>query len=418
MAYFAAGSKEDDILSEKMNAMFSKKTKKSDDTDQDLEEEEYEEDVDEREDQIIRRRSKEERNKENKKIFNKGRRTRKIIGLFLLGGLIIGSVVLYKAQTTLSKITTGKTGIFGSFLKGKDDLMGMEQGQINILLIGVRGENIPGGSLLADSIILAMFRPEEDKVALVSLPRDMYVPIAGKNYSTKINEANPIGEEAGEGQGLELMKKTVSNITGVDVHYAISANFNALRDTIDVMGGIDIHLDEPFYEGTQFVDGNECGGEFSLPAGDITLSGEKALCYSRARYASSDFDRARRQQQVLMAIKNKALSAGTLTDFSKLNNLINVMGNNVKTDMEAWEMKNLFSVFKGMEDPKMYKRVFSTGKDGLLYSSTSENGAYILLPEGNNFDKIKRACSDIWIEEAETKKAEENSKKNSQEING
>jgi LCP family protein required for cell wall assembly len=235
-------------------------------------------------------------------------------------------------------------------------------------------------------------------VALISIPRDLFVEMPGKNYSRKINEANVLGEENGKGKGLEAMKEVVGSITGLPIHYAVSADFNALRETVDILGGITVHLDKPFFEGKQFVEGNECGGEFSLPAGDISLSGDKALCYSRARFATSDFDRARRQQDVLLAIKEKALDLGTLTNFNKLNELLGVMGNDIRTDMEPWEMQELFGILQGIKDPKFFHKVFDTSKDGLLYSS--DNGSYILLPVGDNYDKMREASKNVFEEKS------------------
>src|SRR3972149_11979139 len=90
----------------------------------------------------------------------------------------------------------------------------------------------------------------------------------------------------------------------------------------------------------------ECAGDFKLPAGDNLLDGDKALCYARSRETSSDFARAGRQQEIIKLIKEKALSLGTLTDFSKINAILNSLGNNVSTNMEAWEMKLLFDLYQ------------------------------------------------------------------------
>ncbi|MBU2025891.1 LCP family protein, partial [Patescibacteria group bacterium] len=310
--------------------------------------------------------------------------------------------VFYKTSSLFSKISTSGGSIFGGLFKNKDDLEGMSEGRINVILLGMRGQNIPGGSLLADSIMVVSVKPGENKVAMISIPRDLYVEIPGKNYSRKINEVNPIGEEEGKGKGLELMKEVVGNVTGLPIHYAISANFDALRDTVDVIGGITVHLDKPFYEGKQFVEGNECGGEFSLPEGEVDLSGEKALCYSRARFATSDFDRARRQQEVLLAIKEKALSAGTLSDFGKVNDLLNVMGDNIRTDMKPWEMQKLFEVTNEVDDPKVYRKVFDTSEQGLL--KAANNGSYILLPADEDFGRIKEECKNIFNDSNTAKK--------------
>jgi polyisoprenyl-teichoic acid--peptidoglycan teichoic acid transferase len=367
MAYYYPGSKENEIITEKLEAIGkTPKVKVSD-------------------------------NDSPKKLFKSKNRFKKIVGILAIIILLIGGALFYKTSNLISKISTSGGSIFGGLFKDADDVKGFKDGRINILLIGMRGQNIPGGSLLADTIMVVSANIRENKVAMISIPRDLYTEIPGKNYSRKINEANVIGEEAGKGKGIELMKETVENVTGLPIHYAVSANFDALRDTVDVLGGINIYLEKPFYEGKQFVEGGECGGEFSLPAGDVELNGEKALCYTRARFATSDFDRAKRQQEVLLAIKEKALSVGTLSDFSKMNNFITVIGDNIRTNMQSWEMQKLFSILRGLDNSEIYRKVFSTAEDGLLYSTN--NGSYILLPVGENYEKIHQACANIFEEE-------------------
>ncbi|MEA3273094.1 MAG: LCP family protein [Patescibacteria group bacterium] len=367
MTYYSPGSREDEIISKKLKRMGKTSDKN-----------------------IAKEDS-------GKRLFKPKGRIKKTIGILAIILLLAGGVLFYKTSSLMSRISISSGSIFGGLFKGTEDVKGMEDGRINILLIGMRGTNIPGGSLLADTIMVISIKAEENKIAMISIPRDLYVAIPGKNYSRKINEANVIGEENGKSKGLELMKETVGNVTGLPIHYAISANFDALRDTVDVMGGITVHLDKPFYEGEQFVEGDECGGEFSLEAGDIKLNGETALCYTRARFATSDFDRARRQQEVLLSMKNKALSVGTLSDFGKLNDLTNVMGNNIRTDMKSWEMQKLFGILKGVEGSEVYHKVFDTSKEGLLYSTS--NGSYILLPVGDNYNEIHQVCADIFEEE-------------------
>jgi len=323
-----------------------------------------------------------------------------IVSAILL--LALGGVFYYKASTILSKISTGNSGLFTGLLKSDEDIKGMQDGRVNILLLGIRGVNMPGGSNLADTIMILSIKPDDNKVAMVSIPRDLHVDIPGHG-TRKINAANALGEEAGRGKGMDLMKQVIENVTGLPIHYVVSGNFQAFREIVNTLNGVTVHLDQPFSETSQFVDGNECGGIFSLPAGDVKLNGDQALCYSRARYNSSDFARARRQQDVLLAIKDKALSIGTLADFSKVNDMANVVGDNILTTMEPWEMQRLFGIYQKMDNPGVIHKVFDNGQDGLLYSTTidtSDGPAYILLPKGGNFDKIKEVCANIFNEEA------------------
>ncbi len=322
-----------------------------------------------------------------------------VVGMVLI---LLGGFLFYRASSFFSKISSKGGGLFDSLTKSENDVAGVKEGRINILLLGERGSNMPGGSLLADTIMIASIKPSDNKVALISIPRDLYVDIPGHG-TRKINGATVFGEEAGKDKGMELMQQVIQNVTGLQIHYVVTANFQALREIVDTLGGINVHLDKPFSETSQFVEGNECGGIFSLPAGDLTLNGDKALCYSRARYNTSDFDRARRQQDVIMAIKAKALSLGVLTDFNKLNDMLNILGDNIRTTMAPWEMQKLFGIAQKMDNPGIIHKVIDNGTNGLLYSSmidTSDGPAYILRPKGDNYDKIKELCANIFDENA------------------
>jgi len=333
---------------------------------------------------------------------NKRKRLKKILIASAILFLVLGGLFYYKASSIFSKISTGNSGLLTGLLKSDEDVKGVSEGRINIMLLGMRGSNMPGGSNLADTIMLVSIKPDENKVAMVSIPRDLHVEVPGHG-TRKINAANALGEENGKGQGMELMKQVIENVTGLPIHYVITANFQAFREIVNTLDGVTVHLNQPFSETSQFVEGNECGGIFSLPAGDVKLNGDQSLCYSRARYNSSDFDRARRQQDVLIAIRDKAFSAGTLADFSKVNDMANVVGDNIRTNMEPWEMQKLFGIYQKMDNPGIIHKVIDNGQDGLLYSTTidtSDGPAYILLPKGGNWDKIKEVCQNIFNEEA------------------
>lgn len=354
--------------------------------------------------------------------------------------IIVGGFFLWRTGSLLNKISF-KSNIFTSIvnsLPGVDKtLKGESDGRINIALLGMRGEHVTGGGLLTDTIMILSIHPsvgENDpaKVSLVSIPRDLYVTEPGTSNQMKINAVHALGEAKGTGQGLKSMEEILGEVTGVPIDYAISISFKGFTDLVNAVDGIDVTLKEPFSEGVQFrepkvcdpyvfnvptvpqqfenkyhtrQDGTkyvaksyplcynkdvECGGLFALPAGVNHLDGDKALCYARARYTSNDFERARRQQIVLQALKDKALSVGTLTDFVKINGILNALGDNVRTDMEGWEMKRLFDIYqKTGSSPALTQKVLEDSEEGLLYApqETKETG-YILKPRGDNYDRI------------------------------
>jgi LCP family protein required for cell wall assembly len=370
----------------------------------------------------------------------KKKRWLKITLIILAILFVAGGIVAFKAGYILNKVST-KGGLFSSLIHSVpgvgDTIKGEKEGRINILLLGMRGENVTGGGLLADTIMVASIKPGENKVAMISIPRDLYVKVPGTENQEKINAVYAHGVERGKQGGIEDMERVVGEITGLDMHYGVAINFKGFTDLVDAIGGIEITLDKPFNELEQFsqehvCDGDkggvftkptgkyeykknergkivaqyplcinnspECGGDFLLPAGVNKLNGEKALCYARARYQSSDFERAKRQQIVIQKIKDKAVSVGTLTSFEKVNAVMDALGDNVRTDMQAWEMKQAFSVYQKMESPQIIQRVLEDSEEGLLYAPQSTNGAgYILLPRGDNYDRIKNMFQNVFM---------------------
>lgn len=362
------------------------------------------------------------------------------ITLIILAVLfVIGGVIAFRTGSVLNKIST-KSNLFGSLVHAVpgigDTIKGEKEGRINVLLLGMRGENVPGGGLLADTIIVVSIKPAENKVAMISVPRDFYVQIPGTENKGKINEVYAHGMERGKEGGIEDMKSVIEEVAGIPIHYGVSINFRGFTDLVNAVGGIEVTLDKPFTELEQFsqvhvCDGDkggvfttptgeyeykknekgkivaqyplctnsnpECGGDFKLPAGVNKLDGEKALCYARARYQSSDFERAKRQQIVIQKIKDKAMSIGTLSDFEKVNGILNALGDNVVTDLEAWEMKQLFSIYQKIQNPEVVQRVLEDSEEGLLYHPEESNGAgYILLPRGDNYDRIKNMFENVF----------------------
>jgi len=325
-----------------------------------------------------------------------------IIIILILVGLF--SLLFLKTSFTISRVIewTGASNVL-PFIKVLPDLPENDPERINILLLGGRGlEESGDGKLLSDAIILASFKKNTGQVALISIPRDLYVTIYCTQEDKKINFAYAQG-------GLDCAKKTVSLVTGQYVDYAVDLNFEALVEGIDALGGIEVHLEKTFKESFQWAKEGweedehwfikEIEGEerwvFHVATGTNQLDGKTALYYVRSRYSTDDFDRMRRQSQVLIAIKEKALSLGVLTNPVKIYNLLDVLGKNVRTDMNLIDISNLISLIKDADKNNIKKRFFNITPDGLLYH-TFINEEYVLLPVGDNFDKIQETCLNIF----------------------
>lgn len=335
-----------------------------------------------------------------RKIFQK-RWVKIIIMAIIIVAAAIGGFFAWKTGHTLNIISNSENSAIGSLLR-ESELPEAEEGRINILLLGMRGANMPGGGLLADSIMVASLNTKENKIALISVPRDLYVQIPGTSERGKLNSVYSYWESRGNGQGIAKMEEMMGNITGLKIDRTIVINFEGFRQLIDAVGGIDIRLAKPFSENLQFVEGNECGGVFTLPAGINHLNGERALCYARARVQTNDFDRSKRQQAVLRALKAKMTSIGTLADFSKLNNILNIVGANVKTDLTPEEIKGFYDQYASMKDAEITQLVFENSEKGLLEVPSANTGlGYVLVPRAgqDNYSALRDASRNIFSQE-------------------
>ena len=342
-------------------------------------------------------------NQKTKKRFYK-KRWFKVIAVIIILFLGVGGYFAWKTGYILNKISGSHSNPIASLLGGASQPQEQE-GRTNIMLLGMRGANDPSGGLLADSIIIVSLDTKGNRVAMISVPRDLYVKIPETSDHGKINSVYSYWESGGKNQGIPKMEEMLGQVTGLKINYTIVANFQGFQQLIDAVGGVDVTLKKSFYETQQFVQGNECGGVFSLPAGTVHLDGAKALCYSRARDETSDFDRSKRQQVVLKALKDKLLSLGTLTDFGKINNILNTIGNNVKTDMTPDEMKGLYGQMSSMKDAQIVQRVFENSKQGLLeVPAANPELGYILFPIAgqDNYSQLQDASHNIFTEAAQS----------------
>ncbi|MCA9364883.1 MAG: LCP family protein [Candidatus Moranbacteria bacterium] len=353
-----------------------------------------------------------------------------LVGIILV--LTVGFFV-WKAGSVVSHIGAGSVleNVMQSLPGVEQTVFGEKDGRINILLLGMRGEHVTGGGLLADTIMVLSVVPETNKASLVSVPRDLYVTVPNTSDQSKINAVYYYGEQQNPRAGLDYMKSVISDISGVPIHYAVRIDFAGFVKVVDALGGIPVVLAEEFVEPVQFHEehvcdanvftissGNvqqkiddrgkvvatyplcynpneECGGVFTVASGESTLDGENALCYVRARATSSDFDRARRQQEVLQILQKKALSLGTLSDFSAINDLFDALGESVQTDMKLWEMKRMYEIYQEMQSNtempfSLKQKVLENSDEGLLYApeTNGDGRGYILLPRGDDYSRI------------------------------
>ena len=337
--------------------------------------------------------------KDNQQVPRKINKKKLIILTIIIVILIVPAFYVFKTGAAFSKIITIKNiaweKIFGK-LPTAEYTPPKDANRINLLLLGIRGVGDADGGMLTDSMMIVSLQKTTGKIALISIPRDLYLQMPGEIDYQKINTVYAIGSKKYK-NGLDYAKKTVAYVTGLYIDQVIEINFNAFKDIIEILGGVTVHLDQPFIEDRQWgcdAMGKNCV-PFELTAGDQILNGDSALLYVRSRFSSNDFDRARRQQQVLMAVKDKILSLGILSDPLKISGIIDVLSKNIETDISPWQIPDFIKLAKKAKTDNIIRKVFENSPEGMLYE-TKINNIYVLLPTDGNFNRIREACQNIF----------------------
>ena len=304
--------------------------------------------------------------------------------------------------------TFGNVGLWGQIKhligSGDKDLLGEDEDRINVLLLGMGGGD-HDGPFLSDTIIIASFQPKEKKVALISVPRDMLVQIPGYGWR-KINHANAYGEIKNPGRGGLLAKEVVSQTFGIPIHYYLRIDFAGFIKIIDTLGGVSIDVenvvDDELYpvKGKETATTTERYEHLYIDRGEHKFDGEMALKYVRSRHAKgiegSDFARSQRQQKLILAVKEKILSFGTLTNPYRLSKLMDAVSAHLTTDFEVWELLQLFNLAKDIDQQNIIHRVFDDSPDSQLRSTVTEDGAYVLVPKAGNFSEMQNIVQNIF----------------------
>jgi LCP family protein required for cell wall assembly len=336
---------------------------------------------------------------------------------FLAIGLIFSGKVIMSSQSTAEWLSEKK---FFNTLKhlvpsGDKTLEGENDDRINILLLGMGGEG-HDGAYLTDTIILASLKPSTREVSLVSIPRDLTVPIEGSGWR-KINSINALAEANNEDGGKATIE-TLSAIFQIPIQYYIRVDFQGFVNVIDEIGGIEINVENTFDDYSYPILGEEDNPDYyaryehlHIEQGLQEMNGELALKYARSRHAygieGSDFARARRQQLVLEATKNKLLSKNTLLNPVTISRLIGEFNKHLATNLESWEILRLWDLFKNTNREQIKNVVLSDAPDGLLKSAISAEGAYILTPASGNFGEIRNLFNNL-LENNEAKDSDQN----------
>lgn len=269
----------------------------------------------------------------------------------------------------------------------------IEKGErINVLLLGIDRRGQRGWGYRTDTIIIVTVDPVNKTAGMLSIPRDLQLEIPGVKED-RINTANVYGYSKSydyPGGGPALLKRTIEKSFGILIDYYVMVDFQGFEAIIDTLGGIDVEVPRRLHD-TKYPDpkpGDPYGMKtVHFDAGWQHMDGKEALEYARSRMSTSDFDRAQRQQLILLAIREKALNLNLLP---KLPTLASTMMDTVQTDMTLDDMVELARLAPQVDLGNIKSVVI---KKPMVYGYRREDGAAVQLPK---WDLINPVVADLF----------------------
>lgn len=336
------------------------------------------------------------------------------VGMLLSAGIVFLGWKFFAVSERIHIENPSARGTYenlSSILPGgeREKLRGEDEGRINILLLGRAGEKYPGKHL-TDTVMLASIDTREHRAGFLSLPRDLYAPIPGTNLYTKLNSLYQYGLSSGD--DADIVRRAVEHMTGVDVPYFISLDFDGFERIIDDLGGVKIYSERDIRD-TRYPGKNYSYETFELSAGWHELDGKTALKYARERHSDpeGDFGRAKRQQQIIKAAQEKAFSAKTYLNAFTITRLFETLGDSVRTNLSIAEIASLAELGKTTDLRNASTVVVDAWrKESLLRVSHVEVSgvrAFILVPRTGNWSEIREVSAHIFDQEDIRKRTEQ-----------
>lgn len=299
--------------------------------------------------------------------------------------------ILYVVR--LSKEFTKETGLNtptlikllidgGSNLKSTDN-------RTNIALLGMAGGSHDGPDL-TDTIVVTSFDLKKQTLAMISVPRDIW----SDSLKDKINSAYHYGEAKKEGGGITLSRAVLEDVVGFPIHYVMTLDFSQFESVIDALGGIDVNVTKGFTDKEFPIAGkenDECGGDplyacryetVAFTQGSQHMDGSTALKYVRSRNAEgdegTDFARGKRQQDIIVALKDTIIDAKIWFHPSLAKKLLDIMDKATDTDMTLGEQLTLGKYAMKVNSTSIQKISI---EPLLMVPPSWVYGRYVLVPE-------------------------------------
>ena len=336
-----------------------------------------------------------------------------IVGLLVLAGV---GWLIFKAWTMVGNVfqNGNMLGVFQYQPLKKD-----AHGRSNVLIVGSTDDdpNRPGAKL-TDSIMVLSVDQDKKDAYIFSIPRDLYVKFGmpcNSGYEGKINEYYAC-VDSGEGKEADTKRmdgtrKFIGDLFDMDIQYIAYINTMVIRDAVNAVGGVTVNVQsrDPrgVFDGSLDWACNEAwltaeqkqqrcptGHYIDFPNGPNEMDGDKAMWFSRARGAfgnqygleEGNFDREKNQQLVLMALKDKAVSTGVLTDVTKVVGLMDAMGNNLRTNVDPKEIQSIMKLGSEMSNESVHRLSFYEADNMLMTPGTSPTNASIVRPVAGLYD--------------------------------
>lgn len=263
--------------------------------------------------------------------------------------------------------------------------------RVNVLVMGI--DRRPGEPFISrtDSMMLLSINPQTGRAAIMSIPRDFYADIPGWGRD-RINTAFVKGAQNGGPEGgARLAMETVSFNLGVHVDHYLLIDFAAFINGVDALGGIEVNVPFTINDPT-FPDMNYGYDPLFIPAGVQTFDGVTALRYARTRHVDNDFGRAQRQQQVILAARDKVLALGADQLIRQLPVLYQQLESGIRTGMSLGQLVTLFSAAVNLPSENIETLVLDY--DYFLSYTTPQGASVLVLQNDKAGPDIRALFSD------------------------
>jgi len=253
---------------------------------------------------------------------------------------------------------------------------------LNYLLVGF--DTMRGGGR-TDTIVIVVFDRSSDHIGLISVPRDLYVMVPDSGPA-RINAAYAIGRRQGR-DGLEVLERVVEDTLAIPIHHSIAVDLGLFESAVDAVGGVTVDVPCPIQD--NFIDTREASGRrlLNVEVGRRHMDGTTAAMYCRSRHGRSDWDRARRQQRVLLALRSRLLTIGGV---GRIPALWEQFGDSVTTNMTRLELFRLAGQVLQADTSHLHGLVL--GYQQTEHWTTPE-GRWVLIPR---FDAIDDALAGLF----------------------